>query len=367
MSMQLEAIGTAVPPHFIAQAAAAGVAEKLFASSGQHSQVLAKLYRRSGVRTRHSVVLRASTNGAPAEQNFYRPVSGADDGGPTTAERMHAYEQAASQLAARACSDALTQTSLARQQVTHLVTASCTGFSSPGVDAALVRELGLNAGVARTHVGFMGCHAALNALRVARAFTDSQPDSCVLVCAVELCSLHFQYGWNPDRVVSNALFADGAAAVVARSQARSNRGRPAWQLVSSKSAIVPNSEDAMRWHIRDHGFEMTLSPRVPDLIRARLRPWLAAWLAEERLALADVRTWAIHPGGPRILAACGEACGLSESALRTSSDVLAEYGNMSSPTILFILERLRRQEASGPCVAVAFGPGLTIEAALFDG
>lgn len=364
MSMRLEAIGTAVPPHFIAQADAADVAQELFVSTSQHPQVLTKLYRRSGVHTRHSVVLRASTNGAPAEQSFYRPATGADDRGPTTAERMQKYENAATQLAVRACTEALTRAATEAHEVSHLVTASCTGFAAPGVDAALILELALNAGVARTHIGFMGCHAALNALRVARAFTESQPDACVLLCAVELCSLHYQYGWHPDRVVSNALFADGAAAVVARARSRS-LAEPAWQLISSKSVIVPGTEDAMRWHIRDHGFEMTLSARVPDLIRERLRPWLIEWLAEEQLSIADVRSWAIHPGGPRILAATGEACGLSDSALRPSFEVLAEYGNMSSPTILFILARLRQQGTEGPCVALAFGPGLTIEAALF--
>lgn len=367
MSMLLEAIGIAVPPHFIAQADAAGVAHELFASSCQHPQVLAKLYQRSGVRTRHSVVLRDSTNGEPARQSFYRPVTDSGDFGPTTAERMRVYEDSASQLAERTCADALTQASVDPRNVTHLVTVSCTGFHSPGVDVALVRELGLDAGVARTHVGFMGCHAALNALRMAKAFTDSDADARVLVCAVELCSLHYQYGWHPDRIVSNALFADGAAAVVARRSTGSEAAAPnGWRLRRSASAVVPQTEDMMSWHIRDYGFEMTLSAKVPELIESRLRPWLEAWLRAAGLSIGDVRSWAIHPGGPRIVAACGEACGLQASQLQASLDVLADYGNMSSPTILFVLERLRRQAASGPCVALAFGPGLTIEAALFD-
>ncbi|HVA45725.1 MAG TPA: type III polyketide synthase [Pirellulales bacterium] len=366
MSLHLEAIGTAVPRHFIEQTDAVEVARDFCASSCVQPRVLARLYARSGVRTRHSVVLRESTNGAPANQSFYLPASGVDDLGPTTAERMRVYEEAASQLGVRAGADALAIAETAPREVTHLITVSCTGFHSPGVDVALVRELGLDAGVARTHVGFMGCHAALNALRVAKAFTDSRPEACVLVCAVELCSLHYQYGWDPDRLVSNALFADGAAAVVARSSLGSKGGQPGgWQLISSASAIVPETEDAMRWHIRDHGFEMGLSARVPDLIRERLRPWLASWLADADLSIEEVGSWAIHPGGPRILTACGLACDLSEPELRASADVLAEYGNMSSPTILFILERLRRQSAAGPCVALAFGPGLTIEAALF--
>jgi prepilin-type processing-associated H-X9-DG protein len=361
MSLHLHGIGTAVPRHFIEQGDAAVVARTVCAPSRAQQQVLARLYQRSGVRTRHSVVLQGSTNGVPARQAFYIPATESDDPGPSTAERMQIYEESAEVLGASAAAAALANADSTPREVTHLVTISCTGFHSPGVDVALVRELGLNPGVARTHVGFMGCHAALNGLRVAKAFTDSDPEACVLMCAVELCSLHYQYGWHPDRIVSNALFADGAAAVVARGRAGAN---PGWQLNSSASAVVPETEEAMRWHIRDHGFEMTLSAKVPELIQQTLRPWIENWLAGAGLSLEDVASWAIHPGGPRILAACREACGLDETDLQASADVLAEFGNMSSPTVLFILERLRRTGAAGPCVALAFGPGLTIEAAL---
>jgi predicted naringenin-chalcone synthase len=367
MSIWLEAIGSAVPQHFIEQADAVGVAKSLCATSASQQQVLSRLYARSGVRTRHSVVLQASTNGRPARQVFFLPATSDNDGGPTTAERMSRYEGSAAELALSAARAALNQAPTSPHEITHLITVSCTGFQSPGVDVALVRELGLPRGVARTHVGFMGCHAALNALRVAKAFTDGSPEACVLLCAVELCSLHYQYGVKFDQLISNALFADGAAAVVARGQAHS---RPAslrgWRLCDSASTIVPDTEDAMSWHVGDHGFEMTLSARVPELIESQLRPWLEAWLAGWGLSIGQIGSWAIHPGGPRILAACGKACGLQASHLQPSVDVLADYGNMSSPTILFILERLQRQSAPGPCVALAFGPGLTIEAALFD-
>lgn len=367
MSLQLDAIGTAVPAHFIAQRDAAGVAQTLCASSQGRQQVLTRLYQRSGVRTRHSVVLEGSTNGLPARQAFYLPATSHDDSGPTTAERMGRYEESAAALGLSAAIDALAKAQTAAGEVTHLITVSCTGFQSPGVDVALVRDLGLNPGVARTHIGFMGCHAALNALRVAGAFADADARACVLLCAVELCSLHYQYGWKFDQIISNALFADGAAAVVARGHSASQTAlRQGWRWRGSASAILPETEGVMSWQIGDHGFEMTLSAKVPELIQKNLRPWLAEWLAGAGLSIGEIASWAIHPGGPRILTACGEACGLEESHLRPSFDVLAEYGNMSSPTILFILQRLRRQAASAPCVALAFGPGLTIEAALFD-
>lgn len=361
MSLHIHGIGTAVPQHFIAQSDAANSARTYCATSRAQQQVLTRLYQRSGVQTRYSVILAGSTNGVPAQQSFYVPAANDADPGPTTAERMRLYEESAADLGLSATVDALRKADVTPSEITHLVTVSCTGFHSPGVDVALMRELGLNHGIARTHVGFMGCHAALNGLRVAKAFADSSPDACVLMCAVELCSLHCQYGWNPDRIVTNSLFADGAAAVVARNAAAPDGG---WSLISSASAVVPETENAMTWHIRNHGFEMTLSARVPELIHQQLRPWLEEWLSSNGLAVGDINSWAIHPGGPRILAACREACGLSEIHMEASTAILAEFGNMSSPTVLFILERLQQQSASGPCVALAFGPGLTIEAAL---
>jgi prepilin-type processing-associated H-X9-DG protein len=212
----------------------------------------------------------------------------------------------------------------------------------------------------------MGCHGALNALRVARAFADANPDARILVCAIELCSLHHQYGWHPEQIVANALFADGSAALVCGHASDEARGdqKPRW--LSSGSLVVPQTEDLMSWNIGDHGFQMTLSPRVPDAIQGSLRRWVEGWLASEEIGFDEIAQWGIHPGGPRILQACVDALQLEPSAIQTSRDVLAEFGNMSSPTILFIVERLIRNKTPGPCVLLAFGPGLTIEAALVE-
>ena len=234
--------------------------------------------------------------------------------------------------------------------------------SAPGFDMALINEVGLPPSVSRTHIGFMGCHGALNGLRVAKAYAEAEPDARVLVCAVELCSLHHQYGWNPDRIVSNALFADGAAAIVGHHAP--NRPKDAWSLTKCGSAVLPDTSDLMGWSIGDHGFEMTLSPRVPDTIRQSLRFWLEQWLAPQETSIEEIGSWAIHPGGPRILDACAEAARLSSEDLAPSRSVLANYGNMSSPTVLFILNELRAVDAPRPCVMLAFGPGLAIEAAL---
>ena len=240
------------------------------------------------------------------------------------------------------------------------VTVSCTGFVAPGIDLALIRGLGLPATVQRTHVGFMGCHGALNGLRVANAFA-SDPAARVLACAVELCSIHYHYGDDPEKVVANALFADGAAAVIGANAPGSDR----WRVAATGSCVIPDTTELMGWTVGDVGFEMSLAKKVPAAIAAHLRPWLERWLADNGVSLEAVGSWAVHPGGPKIVEAVGEGLGLSADALAPSRAVFAEYGNMSSPTVLFILDRLRRSGAPRPCVMLGFGPGLVAEAVLW--
>jgi predicted naringenin-chalcone synthase len=356
MPVLIVGIGTAVPHHRIAQADAAAIARPHSCETLAHDRVFNAVYWGTGVETRHSVVLEASDGDSALRQSFYGESS------PTTRARMGKFEDEAGALALAAARSALLDAGIAVARVTHLVTVSCTGFSSPGFDIALIKQLGLSAGIARTQVGFMGCHGALNGLRVAQAFVAADPEACVLLCAVEMCSLHHQYGWNAERVVANSLFADGAGAVVVMAgEAREDASN---QVVAAGSTLIADSEDAMSWRIGDHGFEMTLSTRVPDLIARNLRGWLDGWLSAHGLVVGAVGSWAVHPGGPRILAAVGEALEVDRRALAISHEILAEYGNMSSPTVLFILERLRQNRSPRPWVALGFGPGLAVEAAL---
>lgn len=355
-------LGTARPSQSIAQADAAELAKTFCAPTAQQARLLPTLYGRTGVQRRGSVVLERS-DGVATAQSFFPPLEGASDQGPTTKQRMERYAQEAAPLAQEAASRALGEAGLRAAVITQLITVSCTGFVAPGIDLALIKGVGLAATVGRTHIGFMGCHGALNGLRVASALARAQPEACVLLCAVELCSLHFRYGWDPEKVVANALFADGAGAMVLASDAEASRG--AWGVVASGSCLVPDSEEAMTWRIGDHGFEMTLSARVPAVIRAHLRSWLEPWLHQSGLTLREVRSWAIHPGGPRILDAVAAALDLPEDATALSAQVLAECGNMSSATMIVLLERLHQARAPRPCVALGFGPGLVAEAALF--
>jgi prepilin-type processing-associated H-X9-DG protein len=367
MPSAIVGLGTAVPAHCIEQAAAAEVA-KIFCRDAEEVAWLRGLYRQTAIKRRHMVfhdrVVKDVLHGTSNSGSEFLPDGRADCRGPATSQRMQLYNQEASPLAIKAACQALASANLQARELTHLVTISCTGFTAPGLDFHLIEGLKLPASISRAHIGFMGCHAAINGLRVAAAFAQADSRSRVLVSAVELCSLHYFYGWDPKKMVANALFADGSAAVICVPADVSFS--EAWTLQASGSCLFAGCAHAMTWDIGNHGFEMMLSSQVPRLIASNLRPWLETWLKHEGLSIADVGSWAIHPGGPRILEAIEDSLVLPKSATQASRDILAEFGNMSSPTILFILDRLRRRRAPRPCLAMAFGPGLTVEVLLLS-
>jgi predicted naringenin-chalcone synthase len=367
MGLAILGMGTAVPATIFDQVEGLKIAKSLCCRTEEQTTWLPAMYHGTGIDKRHMVLPRPLVDdvlhGTKESASIFLPSGEANDSGPTTGQRMEVYAREAAPLAARAARQALARSGVAATGITHLVTVSCSGFYAPGVDCELVHALGLPPTVERTHLGFMGCHGSLNGLRVARAFGSADPQACVLLCAFELCSLHYHYGWDPGKVIANAIFADGAAALVGVSNAS---GPPkAWQLIATGSRLFPDTASAMTWTIGDHGFVMSLSRKVPGLIHDHLRPWLADWLGQHGLKLEDVASWAVHPGGPRILAAVEESLGLSRQQTEAAHAVFAAYGNMSSPTVLFILDQLRASQAPRPCVALGFGPGLTAEVALF--
>jgi len=364
MSLNIHGLAAFHPNFEIDQKEAAKYAFPLSCVSEKQQRTLSALYARSRIRKRSSVLMQ-ETEGR-ASYDFYRAPCNAEDMGPTTSARMEKYEKFAGQLAVSVCRQALDRADLRGGEITHLVTVTCTGFYAPGFDFQIFRELGLPDSVQRTQVGFMGCQAALNALRVAAAFAESNQKARILICSVELCSLHFQYGWNPDRVVSNALFADGAGAIVGVGDQAGNLKGKHWRVNGTGSKLLPDSGDAMTWRIGDNGFVMTLSPRIPELIQRLLPEWIDGWLARFSLSRNRVASWAVHPGGTRILRAVEEALDLSEASTAISHQVLTEHGNMSSATMIYILEKLVARRAPRPCVALGFGPGLTVEGVLLE-
>jgi predicted naringenin-chalcone synthase len=366
MSLAVLGIGTALPRYRYTQDEIVAVARTASCRTDDEAEILEKLYRQTHIDTRYlvhaPVLINDIANGTNDSGTGYFS-KGTDDRGPDTAERMAMYVRDALPLAKEAAGKALEAAKTSPSSITHLVTVSCTGFSAPGFDVGLIKTLGLPAEVERTHVGFMGCHGALNGLRVARSFVESQLESRVLLCAVEISSIHYYYCWDPKRMVGNALFADGAAALVGGSERAVQADN--WRALANGSCVFADSEYAMTWSIGNHGFDMTLSAKIPNLIATHLRPWLEKWLASRNLTVADIGSWAIHPGGPRVVSSVEEALGLKEKTAWASYEVLANCGNMSSPTVLFIINRLRQKNAPRPCVALGFGPGLTVEAALF--
>jgi len=363
MSLAILSIGTAVPKTVIDQEQALTVARALACPSAEQDTWLPGMYTGSLIEKRHLAfskeLVKDVLEGTSNSGSVFLPKYEATDRGPTTAQRMEHYQELAPPLAIEASRFALKQSGLPSEKISHLVTVSCTGFFAPGMDRLLVEHLTLPPTVERTHVGFMGCHGALNGLRVAHAFCRS--GGRVLLSAVELCSLHYHYSYNPSKMIANAIFADGAASLIG---VPDSEAPEAWKVLATGSTYLPSSSRAMTWNIGDHGFEMTLSKHVPELIEKHLRPWLESWLKFHHHSLEKIGSWGIHPGGPKILTAVEASLGLSEQDTRISREVFAQHGNMSSPTILFILKQMIERNRPRPCLLLGFGPGLVAEATL---
>ncbi|HBK09058.1 MAG TPA: type III polyketide synthase [Acetobacteraceae bacterium] len=270
---------------------------------------------------------------------------------PSTAARMALYEPHALDLAMRAVNR------LEPDGVTHLIVASCTGFTAPGLDFQIMRAAGLPDSTQRTIVGFMGCFAAVNALKLADQIVRADPASRVLVVNLELCSLHLQEDFqNVPKMLSFLLFGDGASAALITAHPTG------LALGRFQATIIPRSHDLITWTIGDQGFEMHLSGQVPGRIRR--------WLPEHGPGLIpsdEPDLWAVHAGGRSILDAVQQGLHLPPDALRYSREILRDYGNMSSATLMFVLERiLADKDASGPGMGMAFGPGLSVETFAFN-
>ncbi len=359
------AIGTAVPDYWADQKAIGNWMASSFADRPAVQRMIRSLYAYSGIEKRHGC---APEYLLPPDESRFAPGLDIEET-PTTAERMQAYRRESVPLAERAARSALEavdrrgDADLDAQStaITHLIVVSCTGFFAPGLDFELVQKLGLAPSVQRTVIGFMGCSAAFNGLRAASQIVAGDENARVLVVSVELCSLHIQAGERRDDLVSAALFADGAAAAIVGIPQATDKDY--YQLDTFHTGMKPATEDEMVWEIGDHGFTLRLSPKIPD----HLGDVAPAELAQV-MGGAAPEFWAIHPGGRAIVDKLQEIFALPDASLAPSRRVLADYGNLSSATILFVLAEQRRQLMANPQgsetgVAMAFGPGLTIEMA----
>ena len=347
----LNRIGTAVPPHDI-HAEFVDFA-RTTALDGRIATLFDRMVALADIEHRYAIF---APGPKPRDrvldsEGFYRRGSF-----PSTAARMARFEIDASALASRAI--AALDITAERSAITHLVVASCTGFTAPGLDFQIMRDARLAERVERSIIGFMGCFAAVNALKLAHHIVRSERDAKVLVVNLELSSLHLQEDWRIEKLLSFLLFGDGASAcLVSAEPAGLTLGR-------FRAAVIPNSAELITWHIGDHGFEMHLSGQVPGRIRRWLPEHGAALLGNR--SVADIDLWAVHAGGRSILDAVQQGLALPADALVHSRDVLRAFGNMSSATLMFVLDRiLRNATCVGDGMAMAFGPGLTVETFAF--
>lgn len=340
---------------------------KSWAQETKTKRLIQAIYNRSGIETRHSVT---GDFTAGAEATLYRSDLEGRLISPGTEQRNRVYAEEARTLAIEAARQALTETeSFAPADITHIIYTSCTGFANPGPDYHVIRELGLKPNVQRYTLGFMGCYAAFPALRMAAQFCEADPQAVVLVICLELCTLHMQINDQPDSILANSLFADGAAAALV--SAREPRvGKAVYRLCGFESTLVPSSEAEMAWDIGNEGFNIVLSSYVPDIIGRNIQSLLADSLAKHDITLKDIQEWAVHPGGRSILDKVEEGLSLADDALDASRRVLKSFGNMSSATILFVLKEMLKKADQEPVsalvCAMAFGPGLTVETALLE-
>lgn len=366
-------IETSVPQHQYTQEQALAFMKAVPSYGNDERAFLDRIYPPSAIGCRYSTI--ADFGRSPEEYDFFsRSADLLPE--PLLEKRNAMYVEAAPRIASEAARKALDAApGVDAQSVTHIVSASCTGFSAPGVDLAIQRSLGLPASTRRIHIGFMGCYAAVPALRTARDILCADPAAVVLVVCVELCSLHFQLKPDREQMVANSLFADGAAAAVVVNPMRAGDGvetqtgaGAGFDLLDFETALLDDSEQDMAWTIGSIAFDMRLSAYVPKIVQKNIQPVLNTLLGRNRLTQDDLVRWAIHPGGRAVLERVSRGLGFDPPGLEDSYAVLNEYGNMSSPTILFVLrktmEALRQNAQPGPVVAAAFGPGLTVESAL---
>ena len=340
----LNAVGTATPPHDVHQRFLAYAPTLL--DTERERQLFVRMAERSGIAHRWSSLDEADL--------FYLPGAF-----PSTAQRMRRFEQDSLPLAEAALADLGQRLNRDwRSGLTHLILVCCTGFEAPGLDQRLMQRFGLDLAIERTVVGFMGCNAAFNALKLARHIVRSEPASRVLVLNIELCTLHMQETDDLAQALCFMLFADGCTASLVSAEPRG------LELERFSAALLPGAMDLITWHIGDDGFDMRLSGQVPAKILTHLPAHLAGLLGQRPQDEIDL--WAIHPGGRSILDAVQYSLSLSDATLAASRGVLHDFGNMSSATVMFVLARLLAETPSRRAgIGMGFGPGIGVESLAF--
>lgn len=362
MGAYITAIGTATPANRYSQEDLAQFMCDHLTSTSEEQKKVKVLYRATGIQHRHSVLddykKQLGTFSFYANNPDLIPF-------PSTQKRMDVYKEKALPLAIAAITDGLGDNH-PFSEFTHLITVSCTGMYAPGLDVDLVKALNLADDIRRNSLNLMGCYAAMNAIGMAKEICDNHTEAKVLIVSVELCSLHLQKEQTEDNLLAHALFADGAAALVVAGQKPENE--PALEVMHSASQLYINGQSDMAWKIGDFGFQMALTNYVPKIIEGGIKKLTTKMLQQIDHTLSDIDAFAIHPGGKKILEAIENQLDISKEQNQAAYEVLRNQGNMSSPTVVFVLHQVwsvLKTQPNKKILSFAFGPGLTLESLLF--
>ncbi|NVO11833.1 MAG: type III polyketide synthase [Bacteroidales bacterium] len=356
-------IGTSVPLYGTKQGVILNYMHDAYGNE-EVSRKLNILFNHSGIETRYSVV--SDFANPKKETHLLNGVQGLKN----VEERMNIFKENAVSLAIRAIQNSIEKinTTVSNFGFTHLITVSCTGLYAPGIDAELVEQLNLPNDIFRTSINFLGCNAAFHALKLGDMIARTEEDAKVLIVCVELCTLHFQPKNNHDNLLSNTIFGDGAAALIITSDSYGKKHQHKGLSIDGfYSLLLSNGKNLMGWNITPVNFEMILDSRVPEFIGDEIESIILKASKKFNIQPESINNWAIHPGGKKILDTIKKQLQLADIDLHYSYKILSEYGNMSSPTILFVLnEILESQLKSNETIfSIGFGPGISIETALF--
>ncbi|MBA2653285.1 MAG: type III polyketide synthase [Tatlockia sp.] len=362
MTAKITAIGTANPSYKGSQLETAELIASGFHLKPRQRRLLKAIYQSSGIETRYSVI--SDYAKAPGEFEFF--PNKPEEAFPSTAKRMQLYKDNALNLSLASIENCFNPLdSFDRKEITHLITVSCTGMYAPGIDIEIVQALDLNPAIKRTCINFMGCYGAFNGLKVAEAFCKSDPNSNVLLVCIELCSIHFQNSFAIENIISNAIFADGAAAVLIQGQTKSSKYLSIERFYCD---LLPQTNQEMAWCISDFGFDIVLSAYVPQAIKTGIAAFTEKLFKQSNSTLKNIDFFAIHPGGIKILQACEESLNISAKDNHYSYEILRNFGNMSSATVLFVIKEIWQNlglaDNNKNIFSCAFGPGLTLESML---
>lgn len=365
MSVYINGIATLVPDSSYTQDFIRDFMIDHVADDRMTRLLIHRIYHQSGIGKRHTVI--DEIDRAPDERTFFDSTN-KHLKMPGTQKRNNLYIRKAKTMFPELARKTVEASSgFSEDDITHVITVSCTGFYAPGPDFDIVKSLGLPPGTQRFHIGFMGCYAFFPALKLAQSFCENDPNAVVLVVSLELCTLHLQLRKETDFLLSGSLFGDGGGGALISSHLPEKTDK-ILEIRLLSGSLAMDGESDMAWTIGDDGFNMILSTYVPGLLQSHIDETVQPLFRYTGLNKDEIDYWGIHPGGRAIVDKLQDELDIPDNKIESSRRVLHEYGNMSSATILFVLKDILEQKSektNSPVYAMAFGPGLTIESGLF--